>query len=355
MNKIKLQRFDGETIFVGIDFHLKSWKVSIHSKEFELNTFTQPPDSIKLMKHLQHHYPGANYQCVYEAGFSGFSTQRQLTALGAKCLVIHPADVPTSDKEKRNKSDQIDSRKLGRSLKNGDLQPIHVPDEEIEQDRALLRTRDRIVRNKTRVKNRIKSFLMYFGKQVPEQFQGNPWSRGFLGWLKEVELGSSARKSLDIYLAELGHLLESEKQVNQYVKLLSKKARYAEDVCLLMGIPSIGLTSAMILLTEIGEIKRFKTLKSLCCYFGLVPNSKSSGETAHVGRMTKRGNSHLKYILIECAWMAIRKDPALLMAYKTAIARTEPNKAIIKVARKLLNRIRYVLRNKTGYVTGVVQ
>ncbi len=355
MNKIKLQRFDGETIFVGIDFHLKSWKVSLHSKEFELNTFTQPPDSIKLMKHLQHHYPGANYQCVYEAGFSGFSTQRHLTALGAECLVVNAADVPTSDMEKKNKSDRIDCRKLGRGLKNGDLRPIHVPDEEIEQDRALLRTRDRIVRNKTRVKNRIKLFLMYFGKPVPQQFKGNPWSKGFMDWLKKVELGNSARKSLDTYLSELVHLLELEKQMNQYVKQLSKKARYAEDARLLMGIPSVGLTSAMILLTEIGDVKRFKTFKSLCCYFGLVPNSKSSGETARVGRLTKRGNSQLKFILIECAWMAIRKDPALLMAYKTAITRTEPNKAIIKVARKLLNRIRYVLRNKTRYVTGVVQ
>ncbi len=78
MNKIKLHRFDGETIFIGIYFHLNSWKVSLHSREFELKAFTQPPDSVKLMKHLQQYYLGATYQFVYEIGFSGFSTQRQL-------------------------------------------------------------------------------------------------------------------------------------------------------------------------------------------------------------------------------------------------------------------------------------
>jgi len=111
----------------------------------------------------------------------------------------------------------------------------------------------------------------------------------------------------------------------------------------------------MILLTEIGDINRFKSLKSLCCYFGLVPNSRSSGETSHVGGMTRRGNSYLKFILIECAWTAMRKDPALLLAYKSAVVHIEPNKAIIKVARKLLNRIRYVLRNEKEYVAGVIQ
>ena len=67
MNRINLQKFEGETIYVGIDSHLKSWKISIYSKEFELKTFTQPPDSYKLIGYLKHHYPGASYKCVYKA------------------------------------------------------------------------------------------------------------------------------------------------------------------------------------------------------------------------------------------------------------------------------------------------
>jgi transposase len=355
MSYTKLQRFDGETMYVGIDTHLKSWKVSIHSKEFELKTFTQPPDAKKLMNYLTHHFPGANYECVYEAGFSGFSAQRQLIKLGANCIVAHPADVPTTDKEKKNKNDRRDSRKLARGLKNGDLNPIHIPDEEREQDRALLRTRDRIIRNKSRVKNRIKFLLMYLGKAIPEAFQGKVWSNRFIAWLTEIDLSPSTRTALDIYLEELQSLVKMEKKINKQIKILAKKPRYAENLRLLMSIPSIGVISAMILLTEIGDIRRFKKFKSLCCYFGLVPNLRNSGETTHVGRMTKRGNTYLKYILIECAWTAMRKDPALLMYYKSIVVHTEPNKAIVKVARKLLNRIRAILTEKTEYVTGVVQ
>ncbi len=356
MNTVKLQRtFEGEDIYVGLDVHLKSWKVSVFSKEFELKTFTQPPESKLLGEFLKKNYPGARYHCVYEAGFSGFSTQRILTSMGVTCSVIHPADVPTMDKERKQKSDRIDSRKLGRSLKNGDLKAINVPDEQIEQDRALLRTRDRIVRNKTRVKNRIKFFLMFFGVVIPEEFSGKIWSKGFIEWLNTLYLGKSADYSLETYLSELSHLELLEKQLDKRIKALSRSQRYAKKVKLLMGIPSIGLTSAMILLTEIGDINRFKSLKSLCCYFGLVPNSRSSGETSHVGLMTRRGNSYLKFILIECAWTAMRKDPALLLAYKSAVVHIEPNKAIIKVARKLLNRIRYVLRNEKEYVAGVIQ
>ena len=355
MSYSNLQRFDGETIYVGIDTHLKSWKVSIYSQEFELKTFTQPPDSDKLMNYLKHYYPGADYKCVYEAGFSGFSAQRQINKLGASCIVAHPADVPTTDKEKKNKNDRRDSRKLGRGLKNGDLNPIHIPDEEIEQDRALVRTRDRIIRNKSRVKNRIKFLLMYLGEAIPEEFQGKVWSNSFIAWLTKMDLSPSTRYALNVYLEELQLLLKLEKDLNKQIRILAKKPRYAENSRLLMSIPSIGLTSAMILLTEIGDMKRFKKFKSLCCYFGLVPNMRSSGETTHVGRMTKRGNTYLKYILIECAWTAMRKDPALLMCYKSAVIHTEPNKAIIKVARKLLNRIRLVLNHRTEYVTGVVQ
>jgi len=96
MNTVKLQRtFEGEDIYIGLDVHLKSWKVSVFSQEFELKIFTQPPESKLLGDFLKKNYPGARYHCVYEAGFS---TQRTLTSMGVTCSVIHPADVPTMDK-----------------------------------------------------------------------------------------------------------------------------------------------------------------------------------------------------------------------------------------------------------------
>lgn len=344
-----LRDFRGERIYVGIDSHLKSWNVTIMSEEMELRNFTQEPNSKKLSLFLQKHYPGADYRCVYEAGFAGFNAQRDLSAEGINCMIIHPADVPTSDKEKRQKSDRIDSRKLARGLKNKDFEPIYVPDIEQQQDRSLLRINDKITRDITRVKNRIKSFLNFFGIAIPEEFQGKSWRKGFMTWLSTISPGGEAAISLLVLLEELRMLKEQEFILDKRVKALSATDKYKQRVSLLMSIPGIGLQTAMILLTEIGDINRFPTIKELSAYFGLIPDQHDSGDTKRVGGNTKRGNVYLKYILIEVSWMCIRYDSSLLLAYKSAVRTMDKNKAIVKVARKLLNRVRFVLKNKTAY------
>jgi len=110
----------------------------------------------------------------------------------------------------------------------------------------------------------------------------------------------------------------------------------------------------MTLLTELGDIGRFRGVDELCSYCGIVPNCHNSGEAEHIGRLSRRGNATLKRILIECAWVAVRKDPALLLYYKQQITHMKGQKAIIKVTRKLLSRIRYVLLNQQPYVNGVI-
>lgn len=358
MNKSKLLIFTGVDIYVGIDVHLKSWKVTIYGEEFELKTFSQKPDSKQLASSLHKLYPGATIYCVYEAGFSGFGLCRDLCSMGINCKLIHPADVPTSDKEKKHKTDRIDSRKLARGLKNGDLTGIHVPDQKQEQDRSLVRVRDKLVRNRTRVMNRIKFYLMQMNIDIPETFKERSWSRSFMNWLSETEFAyTSAKAALQLYINEYQHLTEQVKQATGQVGALSKTDDYRQGTELLMSIPGIGMLSAITLLTEIGDINRFDSLKKLCSYFGLIPNTHSSGETRHDTGITPRGNRHLKYVLIECAWIAMRKDPALYLYYKKVVINKnkKENKAIVKIARKLLNRIRYVLRNQKPYVLHVIQ
>jgi transposase len=344
-----LRNFDGETIYVGIDSHLKSWKVTLMSDEMELRSFTQSPDSKQLSLFLHRNYPGANFKCAYEAGFAGFNAQRELTSEGINCIVIHPADVPTTDKEERQKSDRIDSRKLARGLKNGDFKPIYVPELQRQQDRSLLRTYDKIIRDTTRVKNRIKFFLMFFGLEIPPEYQGKNWTKEFITWLNTVTPGGYGDLSFQVLLNEFKMLTGQTSLLRKQIRELSKQPRYKINVELLKSIPGIGTLTCMVLLTEIGDISRFSGLNELSAYFGLIPNSHDSGETKRVGRNTKRGNVYLKYILVEVSWMSIRYDPSLLLAYKSAVRKMDSNKAIIKVARKLLNRIRFVLKNKKQY------
>jgi len=356
LNATKGKDFTGQNIYAGIDTHHKSWMVSIYSDEFELKTFNQQPDADLLESYLKRNYPGANYHLAYEAGFSGFWIQRSFAQKGIHCDVIHPADVPGSDKENKRKTDKVDSRKIAKGLKNGELNAIYIPDEGREADRLLIRTRTNIVHDLTAVKNRIKAFLKIRGITVPSTYKNGNWSGSFLKWLHEIQMTEASNKiALLTYLEEAEFLIAREKQLRLNIKTLADTERYKVDMKLLTSVPSLGLIAAMTLLTEIGDITRFKKLDHLCSYCGLTPNSHSSGETERITGMSRRGNPFVKTILIECAWMAIRKDPALLLYYKQLLPRMNANKAIVKVARKLLNRIRYVLVRQKKYVTGIIE
>jgi len=120
-------RFDGQEFILGLDVHHRSWRVTIRTMGTEVRTMAMPPDPRELYSHMSRNYPGGSYRSVYEAGFSGFWAHRQLVDLGIANIVTHAADVPTSDKERRQKDDTRDSRKLARGLENGELNAIHVP------------------------------------------------------------------------------------------------------------------------------------------------------------------------------------------------------------------------------------
>lgn len=138
------------------------------------------------------------------------------------------------------------------------------------------------------------------------------------------------------------------------IKALSRTERYREDVELLTGIPGIGLITAMVLLTELGDISRFRNLDALCWYIGLVPMTDSSGDRDRVGHITKRQNKVLRSMMVESSWIAIRNDPALMLAYQKLVKRMRPAKAIIRISKKMVNRIRYVLKTRKPYVKAVV-
>lgn len=351
--------FRDQSFFIGIDTHKKSWKVSIFSEQYEHKTFSQDPDPYLLAKYMKKHFPGGTYKSVYEAGFCGMGTCRKLNELGIECIVIHPADVPTSAKEKLQKTDKVDSRKLARSLRARELSAIHIPTIKLEADRALVRQRFRIVKEISRTKNRVKSLLFQFGIDIPERFtsyQTRHWSKIYINWLKELTIEeSSLRQVLDNYI-KLGETLRKELLlVNRQVKELSQQKEYKNNYNLLISIPGISLMTGMTILTQLGDITRFKRLDDLCNYVGLVPRMYGSGDKVRTGKIINRGRKELKIMLIEASWQAIRKDPALMAKFNELSKKMNKNKAIIRIARKLLSRIRHILVNQQKYVIGVIE
>jgi transposase len=356
MEHVNKLDFSGQSIYVGLDVHKKSWSVSIFSEQCEHKTFTQPPEVDKLVHYLKRNFPGADYHAVYEAGFSGFWAHDQLREQGVNCIVANPADVPTTNKERVVKRDPTDCRKLARNLRSGDLKGIYVPTRSMLEDRSLVRTRQSMVRKQTRCKNQIKSLLFFYGINLPEEMVCRSWSQRFLCWLENFQMErASGDAALKAHLEELKHLKQIIASINRSIILLSRETEYRDSIRRLMTVPGVSTLTAMILLTELCELARFSSLDKLISYVGLIPDTKASGETEHIGNLTFRRNAQLRAILIEAAWVAARKDPILLLTFNEYCKRMRKTRAIVKIARKLLNRIRYVLKNQVEYVPGVVQ
>jgi transposase len=347
-------RFDGQEFCLGLDVHHRDWKVTIRTMGTEVKTLVMPPDPRGVHVYMMRNFPGGRYRSVYEAGFSGFWAHRQLNALGFNNWVVHAADVPTSDKERRQKEDVRDSRKLARSLENGELKPIHVPDSCIEELRSLCRLRERSSSHLRRLKNRIKGHLKYYGIRVPEDSAYRCWSGPFIARLQA--LCSEPGPRSDYLSITLDALREESRRLALITRKLRTHCREGEAAritSLLRTIPGIGPKTAFTLYTELQDIGRFPNLDRLNSFLGLIPSTDSSGEDEKATGITPRAPRAMRAILIEAAWVAIRHDPELLRAFSKLASRMKKQAAIVRIARKLAARVAYVWRTGTPYKPAV--
>jgi transposase len=345
-----IQDLHGQHVYSGLDISKKSWRVSIYVGSQFYKAFTQPPQPEALRTYLEHNFPGAEYHSVYEAGYSGYWAHRQLGAMGIHNIIVHPADVPTTDKEHRRKNDPVDARKLSRSLSLGELHPLYVPSQQAEHDRSLVRMRYNFVKKQTRCKLQIKSLLAFSGIPILDDMDERYWSRRFIAWLQQVRFTTdSGTQALHVLLEELLFLRSQLLQLTRQIRQLSRLSSYQTSAQLLRTIPGISELSAMMLLTELVDIHRFRTPEHLASYAGLVPDEHSSGDTQQIGGISRRRNRALRTQLVECAWVTIHNDPVLATAFDRFAQRMGKKKAIIRIARKLLNRIRFVLIHQQPY------
>jgi len=342
--------FTGQHIYVALDTGNKSWKTCIMTQHLEHATFTQPPDPKVLVNYLHRNFPGARYHCVYEAGYQGYWIHRALVHSGVDNLMVNAADVPTMHKEQRRKSNGVDARKLCRSLRNGELTGIYVPSAAACEDRSLLRNRFGFVKKQTRCKNQIKALLAFYGTTIPEELLRSHWSRSYITWLQQIPFQQpSGQEAFHALIDELLFQRQMIARLTREIRTLALTDPYRASVRSLQSIAGISTLSAMTFLTELFDIHRFRTLDHLASYCGIVPDEHSTGEEQTLTGITHRRNPFLRDVLIECAWIAARKDPQLLLAFNKLSARVPKNKAIIRIARKLLNRVRFVLVNQTLY------
>ncbi len=270
---------------------------------------------------------------VCEAGNKSFWITDIMREAGVEAHVANAYKVKLIG-EARTKTDKIDARILAELLRVQFIPEVYIPEQDIRIWREVFRGRGHIVRMRTQLYNRIHSILDRHGIEY-KALQVR--TQGVLSWIETLELPDAIKESLEQYV----HVIEElTKQVKIFEKRLKEKIRLDQKVRhiieLLQSIPGIGWLSALALYLEIVDIGRFKSPKKLYSYTGLIPGVHQSGEVQRGRRLTKQGNSLLRWLMVEDGWRAVAKDryyDALYERHKGTLGKT---RAILPVARALL-------------------
>ena len=275
--------FEGKDFLVGIDQGKRSWVISIQSSDIILETISMDPAPKTVYGYMSRKYSGGTYHIVYEARYWGFWAQREFERLGCTCMVVNPADVPETNKERNRRTDRVDSRKLVRELSNGSLDALYIPSQESENFRVLVRYLVWCPHQEGRIKTRIKSVLAFLGVTVyddyPEEWSRH-WSGNYIKWLESLELDSGpARDCLLYYIQELREHRSRKASILKNLRTICKRSERMELIQLLCSIPGIGFYTASVLQAELIDMHRFSKMNKLKAYAGLILAGEQSSET----------------------------------------------------------------------------
>lgn len=355
--KIKKNILQNQILYVGMDVHKTTWTITVMKNKAVFMKKTIDSKVDVLLKVLKRKFPGADFKFAYEAGFSGFGLQRKLNKLGYECVVVNPPDIPSNQKQEVYKDDAIDSKTLAYQLELGSLESIYIPTKKEEGLKNLYRYRVSLKKKQVRVKNQTKAMLFKCGVDIPEDKKNKKWSKSYIRWLETIEFDSPGNQIVfNGYIEEIKWLDKKLRSLWKKVKNYITSDTYLNRTFqLLCSVPGIGPLTAFALLAELYNMDRFGNEDKLCCYVGLIPMTESSGEKEKSKGITFRQKKHLRCILIEASWIAIRTDPVLMDCFLRHCKNMKKSKAIIRVAKKLLRRIKRVWQTREEYVTGVVE
>jgi len=234
----------------------------------------------------------------YEAGPTGFVLCRRLRSLGFECEVVAPSKIPKAAGD-RVKTDRRDARKLARMFRAGDLVFVNVPDVADEVIRDVCRGRTDAADVRARARQQLGALLLRNGYRYGGK---SPWTEPHMRYLRELVLPEPAQKFvLEEYLQRVdASVAQVERIENQMERLLPgwQRRKFVEA---LQGFRGFGLVASMTLGSELGDLLRFDHPRRLMAYVGLVPGENSSGERRRQGAITKCGNSHVRWMLVEVA------------------------------------------------------
>jgi len=288
--------------WIGIDDHADKLTIAQYvgtqkepAKEWEV----VPNESglrqlVRWLKNLQ----GA-VRCVYEAGPCGYELYRLLTSSGIECSVAAPSLTPRKPGE-RIKTNRRDARKLAELLRGNLLTMIVVPDRRRESIRDLMRARDDARRNLVAARHRLSKFLLRHGFRYRE---GSAWSTRHWQWIRSIKMPEPYEQIIltESIAAVVQRQLEL-KRFDDFVSEAAKEVEYAPLVKQLTALRGIDTLSAMTILAELGDLRRFPSAPQMMAAVGLVPSEYSTGDKTRRFGITKTGNAHVRHVAVQAAW-----------------------------------------------------
>ncbi|HET6452825.1 MAG TPA: IS110 family transposase [Armatimonadota bacterium] len=244
--------------------------------------------------------------CCYEASSCGYVVHRWLAEMGIACDVVAPSLIPKKPGDKV-KTDRRDARKLAKLHRAGELTKVHVPSEEDESVRSLVRCRETMVKEVQKSRHYVLKFLSARGLGY---LAGSNWTKKHWNYLKGLKFEGADEITWRQYLTLLEYKLSQLEELNRQLAQVAEGEPYKQRVGKLGCLRGVGTQTAMVLISEVQDFSRFASPRALMAYFGLVPSEESSGGTTRRGGITKTGNSRARRVLVEAAWQYAHK-PAL--------------------------------------------
>jgi transposase len=342
------------TTWVGMDVHKESiLAVAIAGDSGAVMARWETPNTAKGMGRLATRLAGLGTpRCVYEAGPCGYDLRRFLDGKGIPCEVIAPSLIPAKPGD-RVKTDRRDAEKLARMHRMGELTAIHVPTPAQEALRDLVRAREDANEDLVRARHRLQKFLLRQGRR----FEGKPWSRDHWRWIRALSFDDpNAQTVLAEYLAAVDQQLERVARLDARIEEEAQQPAMAPAVARLKTLRGVRTLTAMTILSELIDLKRFASPRELMAFIGLVPSEYSSGGKQRRGSLTRAGNAHVRRVLVEAAWHY--RHPPHRTGETIRKRREGQSPEVIETARKAEVRLyrkftRMVMRGKRTTVAAV--
>jgi transposase len=321
--------------YLGVDLHSNNFTICLLAED-GAHTFEKYP--LKELEAFKSTLRPDDHVAVEATGNSRFF-HSQISPLVAECIVVNAGQFGVI-KQSVSKTDRNDARALAQFLSKGMLPASRVKDELHAQINSLAQTRDKLVKLRTALLNKVHAHLKANGRESCKEAYDHP---GNLRKVLSEQWPASVRLELEVIAAQIGSLSEGIKKLEYEICELGKRLEGRDN---LMSIKGIGPYSAAVLLSIIGNVNDFADEDKLASYFGIVPRVKDSNQTQHHGAITKRGSKLGRLVLVQCTLTAKRFSPYLKQYYERIKERRGSGKAIIATARKFLGIIYQTLKHK---------